>query len=393
MATAPSWPPRYGGDVSRPTFGLHAGPASLRRLLDAVLVIGSELDLPTVLRRIVEAATELVGARYGALGVLDESRTHLAEFITVGIDDEGRAAIGPLPKGHGILGLLITDPHPIRLPDLKEHPDSFGFPPHHPQMTSFLGVPVWVRGEVFGNLYLCDRQGDEVFSDVDEEMAVALAAAAGIAIDQARLHAQVGEMTMMADRDRIARDLHDRVIQRLFAIGLSLEGISRGDLPPHVTERLRRAVDDLDETVRQVRSSIFELEERRVPGRSLRHEVLAECSAAARSLGHEPVVRFAGPVDSAVDAGTADHLIAVLREALANVARHARAQGVDVEVTAADGELVLTVADDGAGIDPAAPPGNGLRNIEHRASGLGGTATIEPGADTGTRVTWTVPLA
>jgi signal transduction histidine kinase len=377
--------------VSRPTFGLHAGPNALRRLLDAVLVIGSELDLATVLQRIIEAATELVDARYGALGVLDESQTHLSQFITVGIDDESRAAIGPLPKGHGILGLLITDPQPIRLPDLKEHPDSFGFPPNHPPMTSFLGVPIRVRGEVFGNLYLCDRQGDEVFSDVDEEMAVALAAAAGIAIDQARLHARAGEVSMMADRDRIARDLHDRVIQRLFAIGLSLEGVSRSDLPGPVTERLHRAVDDLDETVRQVRSSIFELEERRVPGRSLRQEVLSECSAAARTLGFEPVVHFEGPVDSSVGGTTADHLLAVVREALSNVARHARAQGVEVGVTACGGEAVLTVHDDGRGLDPEAPRGDGLRNMEQRARALGGSATVDPDGP-GTLLRWAVPL-
>ncbi len=371
--------------------GAHAGPAALRRLLDAVLTVGSDLDLPTVLHRIVETATDLVDARYGALGVLDESRTRLSQFITVGIDDDDRAAIGDLPKGHGILGLLITDPRPIRLPDLSEHPDSYGFPPNHPPMTSFLGVPIRVHGEVFGNLYLCDRQGDEVFSDVDEEMAVTLAAAAGIAIDQARLHARAGEMSMMADRDRIARDLHDRVIQRLFAIGLSLEGISRADLPPDVTDRLHRAVDDLDETVRQVRSSIFELGERRLPGRSLRQEVIAVCADAARGLGFEPVVRFEGPVDAATDATIADHLLSVVREALSNVARHAQAHHVEVGVRAADGTIELVVVDDGVGIDPAAPEGNGLRNMERRATGLGGQVVVEPGVTTGTRVTWTVP--
>jgi len=377
--------------VPNPTFGLHAGPAALRRLLDAVLSVGSELDLPTVLQRIVEAATDLVHARYGALGVLDESGRHLAEFITVGVDDDRRSAIGALPQGHGILGLLITDPRPIRLPDLREHPDSYGFPPNHPPMTSFLGVPIRIRGEVFGNLYLCDRQGDEVFSDVDEEMAVALAAAAGIAVDQARLHGRVGEMSMMADRERIARDLHDRVIQRLFATGLSLEGISRADLPPDIRERLHRAVDDLDETVRQVRSSIFELEERRIPGRSLRQEVLGLCSDAARSLGFEPIVRFEGPVDAAVDGPVADHLLAVLREALSNVARHARATQVEVGVRADGGGLELVVVDDGAGVDPTAPRGDGLRNMERRAQGAGGSFAITAGEPAGTCVRWSVP--
>src|SRR5688572_20710383 len=164
------------------------GPRSLRRLLDAVMTVGSDLDLASVLHRIVESAVELVDAHYGALGVLDPTRTRLTEFITVGLDDEAYRAIGHLPEGHGILGLLIVDPKPLRLPDLGEHPDSFGFPPHHPPMKSFLGVPVAVRGEVFGNLYLTDKTSAEVFSDIDVELVVALAAAAGVAIENARLH-------------------------------------------------------------------------------------------------------------------------------------------------------------------------------------------------------------
>ena len=169
----------------------HAGPRSLRQLLDAVLTIGSDLDLHSVLRRIVEAAVDLVGARYGALGVLDESRTRLADFITVGMDESTVRAIGDLPKGLGLLGSLITDAHPLRAADLREHPDSAGFPANHPRMTSFLGVPVRVRSEVFGNLYLTDKLDAEVFTDIDEELALGLASAAGIAIDNARLFGQV----------------------------------------------------------------------------------------------------------------------------------------------------------------------------------------------------------
>jgi GAF domain-containing protein len=163
----------------------------LRQLFDAVMAIGSDLDLAVTLRRIIEAARALVDAQYGALGVLDPERTGLSEFITVGLADENRKAIGPLPIGHGILGLLIADPRPLRLPDLNEHPESFGFPPNHPPMTSFLGVPIMVRGEVFGNLYLTDKQSAEVFTDVDEELTVALAAAAGVAIENTRLHVRV----------------------------------------------------------------------------------------------------------------------------------------------------------------------------------------------------------
>src|SRR6478752_1014263 len=252
-----------------------AGPRRLRELLDAVLALTSDLDAPTVLRRIVEAAVELVDARFGALGVLDDTGTSLAQFITVGIDDDTHALIGELPKGHGILGSLIVDAQPLRLPDLREHPDSFGFPPHHPPMRSFLGVPIRVRDEVFGNLYLTDKTTAEVFTDVDEELVVGLAAAAGIAIDNARLHTHMQELMLLEDRERIARDLHDTVVQRLFATGLSLQATARlvrTDADGAVT-RIEAAIDDLDLTVKHIRSAIFGLEASRVASRGLRGRV------------------------------------------------------------------------------------------------------------------------
>src|SRR3954454_9053972 len=160
----------------------------LRALLDAVVGIGSDLDLRSTLQRIVQAACALAGARYGALGVIGPDRL-LSDFITYGIDPETHAAIGDLPHGRGVLGLLITDPRPVRMPDITEHPRSYGFPPHHPPMHSFLGVPVRIRDHVFGNLYLAEKQGAAEFSLDDEEIVVALAAAAGVAIDNARLYA------------------------------------------------------------------------------------------------------------------------------------------------------------------------------------------------------------
>src|SRR5204863_1844103 len=177
-------PPLYHGWVPMPEF---AGPRRLRALLDAVLTVGSDLDLRAVLHRIVESAASLVDARYGALGVLDESGTKLAEFITVGMSEEQRHHIGDLPQGKGILGLLIVDPKPLRLPDLGEHPDSYGFPPNHPPMHSFLGVPIRVRDEVFGNLYLTEKQGAAEFTADDEELVQALAAAAAAAVENATL--------------------------------------------------------------------------------------------------------------------------------------------------------------------------------------------------------------
>ena len=376
-----------------PTMEGLAGPRQLRRLLDAVLSIGSELDLAEALQKIIEVATDLVDARYGALGVLDETGTRLSQFITVGVDDEIRAKIGDLPEGHGILGLLIVDPNPLRMPDLREHPDSFGFPPNHPPMRSFLGVPIRVRGNVFGNLYLCDKAGGDVFTDIDEEMVTALAGAAGIAIDNARLHSRVADLAMFEDRERIARELHDTVIQRLFATGLALQATVRlvGDRSEVVT-RLQSMVDDLDTTVRDIRSVIFELHTARLPGSSLRQAVLELCAESARSLGFEPVVQFDGPVDSLVEEDLATHVLAVLQEALSNVTKHAQATQVRVQLVIDGNELLLTVSDNGRGFEEHVSGGRGLDNMRVRAARRGGTVAWEAAPGGGTVLSWRAPV-
>jgi signal transduction histidine kinase len=368
----------------------YAGPKRLRQLLNAVLAVASDLDLSSVLEHLVESAVELVDARYGALGVLDETRTKLAQFITVGFDSGTVQAIGNLPEGHGILGLLIVDPRPLRLPDLNEHPDSYGFPPNHPPMQSFLGVPIRIRNEVFGNLYLTDKTTSDAFTDIDEELIVALAAAAAIAIENARLHQRVGDLLVLEDRERIARDLHDTVIQRLFATGLSLQGAARLAVRPEVATRIQSAVNDLDETVKQIRSAIFELQSTRLLGRGLRDDILALVAEAARPLGFDPHVVFDGPVDTGVDDRVCEHLLATLREALSNAARHARPSRVDIEVTV-DSEVVLRVADDGVGIGEASPSGRGLGNLAARAKSLGGRFRLEPRPEGGTVLEWRAP--
>ncbi|HEX2701109.1 MAG TPA: GAF domain-containing protein [Acidimicrobiales bacterium] len=370
-----------------------AGPRSLRQLLDAVLTVGSDLDLPAMLQRIVEASVELVDATYGAVGVLDDTGTRLAQFITVGIDEEQHRAIGNLPEGHGILGLLIIDAKPLRLPDLTEHPDSYGFLPNHPPMRSFLGVPILLRDQVFGNLYLTDKKSGEVFTDVDEELAVGLAAAAGVAIENARLHTKLHELALVEDRERIARDLHDTVIQRLFATGMSLQGsirLVRTD-PAAAIARIEGAVDDLDLTVKHIRTAIFGLEQLRGDAESVRNLVLSVAREAAGPLGFEPRVLLDGPLDTGVDERVAVELLATLREALSNVARHAQATRVDVEVVV-EGDVSLRVTDNGVG-----PPrgdthrGKGLSNMAARATKLGGTWTMRAGEGSGTVLEWRVP--
>lgn len=363
------------------------------QLLDAVMAIGSGLQLDDLLGRIVTAARELSGARYAALGVLDRSGRQLSNFVPVGIDDETRSAIGDLPKGHGILGLLIVDARPLRLPDLRAHPDSYGFPPGHPPMSSFLGVPVRVRDQIFGNLYLTEKVGAASFTDLDERLVVALAGAAGVAIENARLHARLADVALTEDRERIARDLHDTVIQRLFAMGLALQGIGRSleTDPQRARERIDKTIDDLDLTVRHIRTVIFDLESGRGPG-TLRDQLLALCRESAGALGFEPRILFDGPLDSLVPDRLAVDLLATLREALSNAARHAGARRVDIEVAVRNGWLELDVADDGVGIDGDEVAGHGLANMRARCERLGGRYRVGRSPEGGTRLGWAVPL-
>jgi two-component system, NarL family, sensor histidine kinase DevS len=530
-------------------------------LLEAVLSVGRELDLPHVLRRIVEAAVVLVNAEYGALGVIgDDSR--LSEFLTVGIGEERREEIGDLPSGHGILGELIRHPEPLRLPELSEHPASHGFPDHHPPMHSFLGVPIRVREKVFGNLYLTEKRGAAEFDAEDESVLSTLAVAAGVAIENARLYeetrlserwmrasgevtsallsgtsgaevleliveqareiasadvgmiaeyvigaeelrpvlavgvdaeqrsglvlsaqdgfvaaalttagpvvsadierdARTGEgeaqwaglgpvvavplgaggkargvlllgrlagrtpfsdadggpllgfagqaalalelderrrdaeqLTLLQDRDRIARDLHDLAIQRLFAAGMTLQSAQRFVDHPEAVERLSRTVDDLDDTIKIIRSTIFGLRAHgggAKEGGGLRGRVSEAVKVSATSFGFAPALRVEGLVDTDVPGEVADHAVAVLGEALSNAVRHSGAHSVDVHLQCARGELALTVTDDGCGV-PDGVARSGLKNLEDRARALGGTLRLgERPQGGGTRLVWRVP--
>ncbi|HEX6249615.1 MAG TPA: GAF domain-containing protein [Nocardioidaceae bacterium] len=515
-------------------------PANARALLDAVVAISSDLDLHSVLKRIVVSACEITGARYGALGVIGHGGG-LVDFVTHGIDDEQHAAIGSLPRGHGILGLLIEQPEPLRLSHLQEHPKSYGFPPNHPPMERFLGVPVRIRGTVFGNLYLTEKAGEGDFTDQDEKLVMALASAAGFVIENARDYAQserrrqwleataqindalqppvrlddalrqiaIGarrvsaasavavvrraeesghdiaawdgrriedfaplvssleshiagaedeanvvvvplgaertvvlvplrahlapdgvllvlldagrgslesdeaellasfadqaalaldraqaisdrqELMLVSDRDRIARDLHDLVIQRLFATGLALQGARRIAVNPEVAERLDSAVADLDVTIRDIRSTIFELQHGHEL--SLRADVRGLVKEYVPVLGFTPMVRTTGPLDTAVPKKIAEQLLAVLREALSNVARHAEADAAVVEVDAKPDTVMLRVADNGKGL-PSDRHESGLRNARRRAADNGGSLRLIPEEPHGTVLEWTVPL-
>ena len=366
-------------------------PEKLRRLMGAVLMITADVDLADLLSHLVEEARSLVGARYAALGVLNETRTGLEQFITVGLSSAEEAVIGDRPSGRGVLGLLITEPEPLRLQHLEEHPGRYGFPPGHPPMTSFLGVPVRVRDDVYGNLYMTDKEGATDFTDEDEALAEALALAAGIAIENTRLHDRVRVMSVLDDRDRIARDLHDRVIQRIYAVGMSLQGAARLPERDLVVQRVSRAVDELDETITQIRSTIFELGDSALPG-GLRQAIVQLSEELAPTLGSRAEVRFEGAVDNTVPQQVGDHALAVVREGLTNAGKYAKASRYEVTLAVTD-RLILEIEDDGTGIElPLTHPGLGLVNIRERAESLGGSFEIHRRIRGGTRLVWIVPL-
>lgn len=522
----------------------------MQKLLDAVLGVAAGLELDATLERIVQSAVDLVDARYGALGVLAPDGS-IARFIDVGMDADTRAALGRPPEGKGLLGQLIEDPRPLRLADLAAHPASVGFPPNHPPMRSFLGVPIRVREAVYGNIYLTEKVGAAEFTADDELILQALAAAAGIAVqnadlfeqgllrqqwleasaeirgevlagtgeadslalvarrclelsrasgtlialgpdhagafregatagrpwpsgglggtllrdvveglqpvlaqspkailnapaeddregggptvavpmravervigvliaqrepgdppfrpsevpllvsfaDQAALALELGEkhraqqqLAVLADRDRIARDLHDHVIQRLFAVGLKLQGTLRRTTDADVRERVEQTVDELDRTVREIRTTIFDLHTADHGAGGLRRELLDTVAEVTSESGIATSVHTTGPVDTLVPPTVAAHLLAVVREAATNVVRHSGASTLAITV-AAGRELTAEIADDGCGLGDTERR-SGLRNLADRAAQLGGECTLDSPA-TGTRVLWTVPL-
>ena len=343
-------------------------PDRLRAVIDAILSIEADAELADLLKEIVSQATLLVGARYGALGVLSPDGTQLGEFVTVGIDDQQRAAIGHFPVGLGILHAVIAKPEALRIDDLTAAPGRTGFPDHHPAMTSFLGVPVRLgKGAVFGNLYLCDKRDGTPFSSEDEELVTTLGRAAGLVIDKARLRKQAAELSIAEERQRMARDLHDSVIQRLFAVGLSLQGLARSGISDDASSRLDAAIGD----------------------DGLRRRILDLCDEAGGRRGLDVSVELSGLLDESVgDAARAD-LEAVVREALTNVVRHAGATRAGVSVTVLDGSLTLIVRDDGCGYHPqGAAAGRGLGNLAQRAQARGGWSELTGSDDRGALLRW-----
>jgi len=368
------------------------------RLIRSGLTLASELGLEAVLQRIVDEAVDLTDATYGALGVLGPDG-RIAEFVTTGITPEQRAAIGDPPTGHGILGLLISDPRPIRIPNLADHELSYGFPPNHPPMKSFLGAPVSARGTVFGNLYLTNKKGTADFDQQDEDALVVLAAQAGIAVENARLYAEaralrneVERLAIIEDRERIAKDLHDGVIQSLFAVGMGLQGTSMASGDPRVAERIEAAVEEIDRVIRDLRNYIFGLRPGALADRAL-DAALRELVAEFEQRSEIVTVAEIDPAVASDLSSVAGEVLQLAREALSNVGRHSGAATCRLSLSRSDDAALLEVDDDGRGFDVEhAPRGDGLTNLEQRAASLGGRTVIVSTAAEGTTLHVELPL-
>jgi signal transduction histidine kinase len=361
------------------------------KLIESGLALASEQSLDAILQRIIELAVEITGARYGALGVIGP-HGELTEFITTGITPQEREAIGAPPHGRGILGALILEGRPLRLRDISRDPRSVGFPPNHPKMASFLGAPIVVRGEVFGDIYLTEKQGASEFEEQDEQALLVLAAQAGVAIENAHLYQEIHRLAVLEDRERIAKELHDGVIQALFAVGMGLQGTSMMAEDAELGRRIDQAIGEIDRVIRDLRNYIF----------GLRPGILADrgFDQALRHLaeefeGRSGVVTVAD-VDTTVASelgAYAGDLVQLAREALSNVGRHAAATTCRLSLYRDGGKAVLEIDDDGKGFDPASTRrGEGLANLEERAAALGGTASIQSGAGRGTTVRIVLPL-
>ena len=369
-----------------------------RRLIEAGMALASELSLDAVLLRIVELAVDLTGARYGALGVLTPDGRSIEEFITVGITAEERAALGDPPTGHGLLGALIREARPLRIPDIGADPRSVGFPPNHPPMKSLLGAPITGRGKVFGNIYLTDKQDADAFDEEDERVLVVLATQAAVAVENARLYdeaersaRELQRLQVVEERERIGKELHDGVIQSLFAVGMHLQGLATATGDDNISRNLESAVEDIDHAIRDLRNYIFGLRPGILADRQLDQALKEMATDFAARSGVVTVVEIDGEAASRLTSRAAD-VVQIVREALSNVGRHGGATTCRVSVERNAAGLMIEVDDDGQGFDvELTRSGMGLQNLQERVGSLGGVFQIESTPGEGTTVRATFP--
>lgn len=367
-------------------------PERIRSLVEAAGSVAGQVDLASLLRSTVETAIDLTGAKYGALGVLGEHGT-LLDFVHQGMDAEDAKKIPHYPRGAGVLGTITRKRVTIRIDEIADHPDSVGFPEHHPPMHAMLGVPVQVGDRVFGNLYLTEKEGG--FTEHDELIAQLLAITAGTAISTLRLQERLRRAALQEDRERIARDLHDSIIQDLFAMGLGLQALMSHveEDPEAVRLRLDDAVDRLDEVIASLRRYIFDLR----PPVWARPSISTEIRRLVADLSGQYGVEVGVDIDcppEVPEPPLSDHVIAVVKESVSNALRHSAARAVDVRVACDGARIVVNVADDGAGFDPSSEHGGlGLKNLARRVSAVGGELDLDTAPGKGTVVTVSFPLS
>ena len=368
--------------------------AHLAALDVAVQGISGVLALEGVLQLIVDRVRELGDAEYAALGIAHPDGV-IERFITAGLTQDERERIGALPRGHGLLGLIIREGETFRIPDIATDGRRYGFPPNHPEMHSFLGVPITVKGEPVGDLYLTNKRGAAEFSADDQRLVERFAAHAGLAIENARLSERVQALAVVEERERIGRDLHDGIIQRIYGVTLNLDDvaeIARQD-PTAAAERVDRAIDALHEAIGEIRTFIYGLR----PG--LDYE--GSMGSALESLAEETRLNTTLQIDvvaprvPGLSPAVRGELVSIAREALSNIVRHAAATGATIEVSALDGQVLLEIGDDGSGFDVTASRDDGhhgLANMRRRAEALGGRLQVESASGAGTRIIVAVPL-
>lgn len=355
--------------------------------------IAAVLDLEAVLQLIVDRVRDLADAEYAALGIVGWDG-RLERFVTSGITEARRRQIGDPPHGRGLLGLIIREGQSLRIPEIEADPRRHGFPPNHPPMRSFLGVPIRVRGEAIGNFYLTNKRGAEEFGADDQALVERFASHAAIAIDNARLHEQVRRLAVVEERDRIGRDLHDGVMQSLYAVTISLDDVPElmHEAPEEARARVDRAIGSLQSAIGDIRGFVYDMRPRlQAPG-DLRRALEAVADEIGRTASRDVELRVADDVILTSEA--AAELVAIVREALSNVGRHAGAAHARVELAGTGSGARLSVSDDGRGFDPEASPGpdhHGLDNMRERAAALGGRFSVESSPGSGTRVVVELP--
>jgi signal transduction histidine kinase len=369
--------------------------AQLEALHEATMTITADLTLDRVLQQITHLSCSLASATYAALGVPDRSGG-LEQFIVSGISDEVVKGMDHLPIGRGLLGLLVREPRPIRIRRLQDDPRFSGFCEHHPLMISFLGVPIISKGQLLGNLYLTEKIGAEEFSEQDEHLIVMLAAHAAIAIENAHLYAEVQRLAVLEERDRIAMDLHDGIIQSIYAVGLTLEYVDLllDEQPAVARERLKQSIGGLNEVIRDIRSYILHLHPQRFQSKNLVAGLNDMVRAFKANTFIATEVQASDRVDAELTTEQSAGLFHIAQEALANIAKHAKARKVIIGVQRDTQGVTLSVQDDGRGFDQAkvqSYAGHGLQNMQERAKTLGTEFKVTSAIGGGTRIEVRLP--